>query len=309
MAFSYTSDELVDSIKIRARVPTSQRTFTEARILKMCDEEIAIGLVPKILAVRENYFLKPYTIDIESGTSEYRIPTRAIGVKLRAIQIEDTSGNLSLINQIAYEDRGYYVNNGSYSDLPVYYIQNNSVVLVPTPNVSGQNTLHLPYFIRPNTLVPVSECGLITAINTATKEVTVEAIPSTFTSDDLYDLIKHDGGFECAAIDQSATVSGNVLTFAETLPSSLAVGDYVAFAGESPIPQVPAELHTLLALRVTVTVLESLGFVNEMKAAQAKLAEAEAATEHLISPRADGNPKKLNNRSGILRQNSRGWYY
>src|SRR5687768_12660540 len=125
MAFGYTSDELVSSIKVRARVPTSQNTFTEARIRKLCDEEIAIGLVPKILAVRENYFLRSYTTNVVSGVSDYRIPDRAIGVKLRAVQMSDTCGNVWDLSQIAYEDRGLYLNSDT-SDTPVYYIQNNS---------------------------------------------------------------------------------------------------------------------------------------------------------------------------------------
>ena len=308
MAFTYTSDELVASIKVRARVPTSQQTFTEARIRKLCDEEISIGLVPKILAARENYFLRSYTVGIENGVSEYRIPNRAIGVKLKAVQLEDTSGNVSLIPLIAYEDRGFYTSNNSNSNSPVYYIQNNSVRLTPTPSTTGQYTLHLPYFIRPSTLVAVADAGEISAINTSTNEVTVSAIPSTFSSTTPFDLVKHDGGFECAAIDQTASVSGTVLTFS-SLPSNLAVGDYVCLAGETPIPQIPGELHTLLSLRVTVTILESLGFVNEMKAAQAKLKEAEESANTLLTPRSDGNPKKLNNRISTLRSGSRGRGY
>ncbi len=308
MAFTYTSDELVSSIKVRARVPTSQQTFTEARIRKLCDEEISIGLVPKILKARENYYLKPYTLPIENGTYEYRIPSRAIGVKLKAVQLEDSSGNISPIPQIAYEDRGYYVNNSGSANAPVYYIQNNSVILLPTPTTSNQYTLHIPYFIRPNTLVAVSAAGKIESIDSGANQVVVESIPSTFTTGTEVDIIKADGGFECVAIDQEMTnVSGTTITFA-SLPSGLAVGDYIALAGETPIPQIPAELHTLLSLRVTVTILESLGFVNEMKAAQAKLLEAEGATESLLTPRTDSNPKKINNRGGVLRR-SRGWNY
>jgi hypothetical protein len=306
MAFTFTSDELVASIKVRARVPTSQGTFTEARIRKICDEEIAIGLVPKILAARENYFLKSYTISLTSGTAEYRIPTRAIGVKLKAVQIEDTSGNLSPLNLIAYEDRGLYVN--SNPNLPVFYIQNSSVVLVPTPTTTAQYTLHLPYFIRPSTLVAVSAAAQISSIDPNTNSVVVSSIPSTITTSTPVDVIKADGGFECIAIDESVTVSGTTITFS-ALPTGLAVGDYIALAGETPIPQIPGELHTLLSLRATVTILESLGFVNEMKAAQAKLKEAEESANTLLTPRSDGNPKKLVNYNGPLRQRTRGFFY
>lgn len=307
MAFSYTTDDLVSSIRVRGRIPTSQTTFTDARIRKICDEEIALGLLPLILSVRENYYVRDHSYDIENGVTEYRIPTRAVGVKLKGVFYVDTSGNEWTIPQIPYEDRGIYENSGT-DNAPVYYIKQNNVVLVPTPG-NNAGTLKLSYFIRPNALVAVSAAGEITAINTATREVTVATIPSTFSDSETYDFIKADGGFECAAIDQAVSgISSTTLTFSSELPDSLAVGDYVALSGETPIPQVPAELHPVLGLRVLVTVLESLGFVNEMKAAQAKLVEAEKVCTDLLSPRSDSNATKVVARSSTLRSRSP-WIY
>lgn len=298
MAFSFTSDDLVASIKLRGRLPTSQTTFTAARLLKLCDEEIALGLVPQLLAARENYFLYPYTQAIVSGTATYRVPNRAIGVKLKAVQLVDNSGNIANIPEISYEDRGNYTN--SSSNTPVFYFQGNSVVLVPTPATTGQYTLSTPFFIRPNSLVPVASCAKITVIAGST--ITVASTPSTFVSGISVDFIKADGGFECAAIDRAVTtVAGTTFTMTVAPPSTLAVGDYIALAGESPIPQLPAELHPLLSLRVTAIALEALGFVNEMAAVQKKLEAAQKAVESLLTPRSDGSAKKVVSRSGWRR--------
>jgi hypothetical protein len=304
MAFQYTTDDLVASIRVRGRVPTSQTTFTDARIRKLCDEEIGLGLLPQILAVRENYYVRDHEYNITSGQSEYRIPSRAVGVKLKGVFYVDPSGNECPIPQIPFEERGFY-QSGNQS-MPVFYIKANSVVLVPEPT-STSGTLKLSYFIRPNSLVAVSAAGEITAIDTALNTVTVSTIPSTFSVGDEMDFIKHDGGFECIAINQSITaINSTTISFA-SLPSGLEIGDYVSLAGETPIPQIPAELHPVLALRVVVSVLESLGFVNEMKAAQAKLQEAEKATDVLIAPRADSNAKKISARGSILRQRNQIW--
>lgn len=261
-----------------------------------------MGLVPKVLATRENYYLYPHTTAIVANQAAYRLPDRMIGQKLKAVELIDSSGNIIPVPQIAYEDRGLYQEQST--NAPVFYFQNNSVVLVPTPTSNNIYTLSIPFFIRPSTLVPVSSAARISAISG--NQITVESLPSTITASELVDFIKHDSGFECAAINQSiSSVSGTVLTMSSTPPSSLAVGDYVCLAGETPIPQVPAELHVILSLRVAVIILQALGFANEMKLMQAKLEEAENEMDEILSPRSDSNAKKINPRGGILRQRGR----
>jgi hypothetical protein len=303
MAFSFTADDLITSIKKRGRVPTSQTTFTNANLLTLADQELEVGLLPQIMKNREDYYLHETDIDVVSGKSQYRIPKRAIGGKVKSVCLVESNGDENPLEKIDYENRIYYTNAAN----PVFYIKNNSIVIVPEPDTTlAAQTLRVSYFIRPSSLVLESSAATITAINTNTNEVTVSAVPSTITASTPIDFVRSDGGFECLDIDVTPTgLTSTTFTFS-SLPTDLEVGDYICLAGETPIPQIPAELHTVLALRVTVTVLASLGFINEMKAVQKKLEEAEEAVGHLISPRVDSNAKKIINRRSLL--NSRRHY-
>ena len=295
MAFSYTTDDLVSSVKVRGRIPTSQTTFTAAKILKLADEETEIGILPAVLKIRESFYLHETNITLAAATTNYRIPDRSIGGKLKSVCIVDTAGNETQLTKVEYEDRVHF----GQTNPPVYYLKNQSIVLVGS-GWSSADTLRVAHFIKPSTLVPVASTAKVSAINTTTKTVTVSSIPSTFTVSTPIDFVRGSGGFECLAIDVTPTaLASTVFTFA-TLPADLEVGDYVCLAGETCIPQLPSELFTVLALRVTVTVLGSLGFINEMKAVQKKLDDAEEAVSHLISPRVDGSAKKIINRRSLL---------
>lgn len=297
MAFSFTADDLITSVKKRGRVPTSQTTFTNANILTLADQELEIGLLPQIMKNREDYYLHETDIDMTAGKSQYRIPKRAIGGKVKSVCIVDTNGDETQLEKIDYENRVFYDNAAN----PVFYVKNNSIVIVPEPDTTlAAQTLRISYFIRPSSLVVEASAAQITSINTGANTVTVSAVPSTITASTPIDFVRGDGGFECLDIDVTPTnLASTTFTFS-SLPDDLEVGDYICLAGETPIPQIPAELHTVLALRVTATVLSSLGFINEMKAVQKKLEEAEEAVTHLISPRVDSNSKKIINRKSIL---------
>ena len=68
----------------------------------------------------------------------------------------------------------------------------------------------------------------------------------------------------------TAMPDSSSLTFTETLPTDLAVGDYVALAGKSPIAQIPYEAHHLLAQLGAIKVNEALGDMQGMQMAQSK---------------------------------------
>jgi hypothetical protein len=60
------------------------------------------------------------------------------------------------------------------------------------------------------------------------------------------------------------------------------------------VPQVPVEFQQLLAQRVVVKIYELQGYLDKMKAAQAKLEEMEMALTALITPRMQAAPKVIN---------------
>jgi hypothetical protein len=77
--------------------------------------------------------------------------------------------------------------------------------------------------------------------------------------------------------------------------------DIVSLAGETIIPQIPDELHPILAQRVACRCLEALGDREGLGAANAKLAEMISLAMPLINDRTEGNPQKVVNYNSPLR--------
>lgn len=284
----YTTTYLLASLRRRGMIPSTDEALATADFLAFADEELQTEVVQVLLAAREEYLVSkiPYDQTIVSGTTTYAIPPRAIGGKLRQVLTVDSNGDECPLTRVEPEHSG--------SDAG-YMFEGNTIELTST-QITG--TLRQTYFMRPNRLVATTAVGLISAINTGTGVITCN-VPSTFTTSERFDFVKGTPGFECLAIDKTpSAVGGASITFSTSdLPSGLAVGDYVCLAGESPIPQIPVELHPFLSQRIVVRALEALG---DPKAAVAeKTADRlRARAVSLIAPRDQGARRVIINRNG-----------
>ena len=306
MSSYLTTDSLIESVKRRASIPESQVTFQDSDFLAFANEEIAIGLLPVIMQFHEEFFVYDKEIPLVANKSAYSIPSRAVGSKLRSIFYKDSSGNLQEMARIQPEDIMYFRSAGSGNQYNQYYIQNNTVVLAQDVGASPSGSLLMYYYMRPNQLVAESRVSVITAIDTVTGVITVDTVPSVFSSSSTFDLIEANGAHRTKALDLSASnvnSSSGMITFdADDLPSDLEVGDHINLSGESVIPQMPDDLHSVLAQRVAARCLESLGDQAGLQSANAKLTEMELKMGNLIDNRTENNPPKVNNLRGILRQ-------
>lgn len=311
MARDYTTTGLLKTIKNRAMIPTSQLTLQDTDILDLATEELWLGVLPFMMKQRSEYFVvEAPDAPIVTGQAAYPIPTRAVGQKVANVMTVDPSGNLFSIPQIEKDDRVYYTQSAAVNNGFVFYFENNNIILVPTPTTSTGISLRLTYYIRPGELVPIDSAGQITDIDTNTNTLTISgtSLPSTFVVGAAVDFINGRPGFEHKATDQVISGSSGLAISFAALPANLAVGDWVAVASESPLPQVPPELHPMLAQRTAIKVCEALGDAQAVQTAETKLKQMEEAASHLISPRADQNPKKLINRNSTLRSIKGGSY-
>lgn len=222
-------------------------------------------------------------------------------MKIKGVALRDSAGNIfdfPLIekNDLPWFNYGNIYSWGGYS----FYFEGNDLVVAPTPSNNPGLYIDWTYCMRPNELVPTSEAMKVTAINSPT-QVVVDAVPSTITTSTPVDVIKGTPGFECRAIDQAInTIVGTTVTFSTAVPG-LTVNDYVALAQQSPFPQIPVELRSVLAQRTAIKILEGIGDFEAMERAERKLEKSEKNALHLISPRSDSNPKKVFNRFSPLR--------
>lgn len=301
-----TSDDLIRSIKLRAFLPTSQSTFTDEDFLRFADEEMSIGLVPTVMRLHEDYFLYVEETTIQPNLSRFTIPYRAVGSKLREVSLKDETGNFFEMTRIGIGELPYY-NGGAHGVRPyAFYVQNNEIVLAPerVSFVYGAK-IRMTYYMRPNKLVKLDQVAEISSIDRTTGEIQVSNLPTNFAVDHLFDLITVKSpnktlAFDIAPISVNST--SKIITFnPDDIPSTLAVGDHICDAGTCAIPQVPSDLHVILAHRVAIRCLEAMGDTEALQNANAKLAEMSTLSEYLIDDRVEDAPRKVNNRHATIR--------
>jgi len=305
MAQFFTSSTLIESVKRRAMIPSSQSTFKDEDFLAFANEEISLGILPSILRLREDYFLVTEDLPIKSGTNKYQIPPRAIGNKLRDVGFKDSNGNVYEMTRVGIQDISSYIGTYTTSRMHAFYIENNQIVLLPDVNDVDSGSLFVSYYMRPNELVTEDKVATITNINRTTGVVSISKVPTEFSTTIKYDLVQAKSPFVSIARDLTAlsvNSTTNEITFAITdIPDNLVVGDYVNKECECIVPQIPQDLHVVLAHRVATRCLEALGDTEGLSNANKKLMEMEDKTSNLIDNRVEEAPKKIVNKYGALR--------
>lgn len=321
MARYLSSNTLIESAARRATLPETQVTFLEKDFLAFANEEMDMAVIPYVMQFHEDYFLFKENTPLLANTTRYTIPYRAVGNKLRDVQYLDNGGNIYEMTRTGVGDASYfqYGSAGSIiSRLRAFLLESDEIVLQPevTGAVSGES-LNIYYYLRPNQLVSENRVMIVTSISDiANGNIGVDKLPvdsesgaSLFSAGTLVDFIKVKSPHKCLAIDApviSVNTTTKILSFSpDTVPANLKVGDHVALAEECMIPQIPTDLHSMLAQRIAARCLEAMGDTQGLQAANAKLAEMELKGGTLIDSRVEDAPLKVTNRHGLLRNTRR----
>lgn len=269
---------MISALKIKGSFPTSDDLFSDADFLVLLNMAKNIGVHAILMRLNDEYLLqtKDYTM---AASTTYRLPTRIISV--RDLTIVDGAGNVTPINRCFEEDRG--------SGKSGYYIVRNSIEL-SSDLISG--TLRVKYFARASKLVLTTDCGQITSIDTATNSVVVGSAPSTFLNGTYIDMVQNNNPYDMMSMDQAiTTVAGTTLTFA-SLPTDLAVGDWICIANQSPVLMAPEELHVYLIQQALVDSLASKKD-KAYEIAKADLLEMKDSIINMLDPRVNNSSVKM----------------
>lgn len=318
------SKNLIRTIKRRAFVPSSQETFTNDDFLEMATEEINIGLMDQLMNARGDYLVQKVDVTLQTGVFEYPIPDRAVANKLRDVSIIDQNGNVVYeLAQISLEELSEFDGPYTLQSRNAFYMQNNNIVLT-TQTLAPNYKLRMYFYIRPNKLVINERAATVSSIvdNGTTSDVSFSTIPTFFTSDIKYDVIGTKSPNKIKLFDlvpvsvnsNTKTISFNNSDIKSDAGSYIfEVGDFVNKAEESIVPNIPTELHPIVAQRVAVACLEAMGDEQNKQSAERKLAAMEKASLRMLSNRVEGAPKKIRNRHGTLnygvgqRRTNRSW--
>lgn len=309
MARILTGDRMILSVRKRTFVPDDTSVFTDEDILEIIDEEMNVQVLEKLQTLHGDNLT--VTIDVprnEEGT--YKIPDRALGNKFRDVQMV-IGTELYEMGQISLGALSDY-SNGNYAeyDMDLFYIENNKVKLVSADR--GYDTIRMRFYMRPNVLTKVEESGIISEIVTNLTEdtitLTLSQVGRNFTSDKLYDMVGSKSPNKIGSYSlspQELTINGktgNITFKLSDVPDykDIVVGDYISLEGETPVPNIPTEMHPLLAQAAAINVLESLGDTEALQNANARMDKMSKSVQTLIDNRVELSPKKIRPRNGTL---------
>lgn len=313
------SSKVISTSLRRGLIPSDQSTFTCCDILEIGNEEISIHVAPMIIRLHEEYFVVDQDVAVCSCQVRYKIPYRAIGNKLRDVQYVTADGTYYKMTRVSIEDRTHCFDYGYGSFTLKYYVDADGIVLLGTPTNAG--SLRFSYYLRPSELVLEDRAGTISSISTCscagTTTYTLTSFPDHFNSTCVFDVVQSKSPNKISVFDKTKTTScstAKTITFTSadlkivdicstgTVAANISVGDYVMKAEESIVPQLPTELHPILAQRIAVKMLEALGDTEGMQNAQKELERMEFAAGTLVDNRSEGSPQKILNKRGHLRQ-------
>jgi hypothetical protein len=304
------SKDLIKTIRRRAFIPRSQETFTDDDFLEMATEEVNIGLMDQIIEARGDYLVYSVDIPMSVGTSQYAVPSRAHGNKLRDAVIVNEDGDIVYeLSQLSLDEIIDFQSNYSYQKRTYFYMLNNMLVL--NDDVVKQGFfLRMYFYMRPNKLVLNERAGVIDAISDSTdidgnaiKILSFTTLPKHFTNSIKYDItgaISPNKIVHFNLIPSAINITTKTVTFLASDVPSVAAGDYLTQAEETIVPNIPTEYHPVVAQRVAIACLEAMGDEQNKQSAERKLAQMEKAVLKIVTNRVEGAPKKIKNRFGTL---------
>jgi hypothetical protein len=323
-----TSDLLAD-VRRSGMLPDSTPSgVADDDILAHATKEMYSRLVPLVLSVREEFYVQQDLVALVANQQFYRVNQRAIGNKLRDVYLVLPDSSQQRLARLTPEGATEFLANPSGAVYPwAYYMENDSVMVLPTPTSSGQASLMLKYLMRPARLVTHNDNSTPHVV-AVTRDITPGVTRITHTGSGAFnpsqslDIVHARPGFRTMMIAQTPSASGTSGGFryievsTSSLPSDFStanngggavVGDMISPAETSGVIQLPPELHNLLYQRTLCRVLQSIGDLESLQAAEANAQQMERDAVGMIANRVESTAKKVVGR--LLQQPRRRYGY
>ena len=301
----YTTDSLLPTLRLLPLMPSVQALFSDSDLVTILDFEMGSKILPMIDNQAEEYFIHIEDIPYSNTMTTFALPTRATADKLRSVSFRDNLGNEVRIPRLRPEDIMSNVNATGLAINPAlwgFYLQDNLIILYLSSVNGGSSAfpfLRLRFVRMPSTLVLEAACGQITAVSGTA--ITVNAVPSTFTTGMTYDIVSNSPQMFVSKGDDLTLTSivGNTLNFTAlpNIPSTLPgpqIGDWVCLAMQSPIPQIPFKPGFQLLLQLSAAkCLEIHGDTQGFNVAMSQATTMKDYFISVITPRVDANVIRL----------------
>jgi hypothetical protein len=301
-----TSDLLADVRRSGMFPDSAPGGVSDADILAQADKELQSRLLPLVLAVREEFYVQQTLQPIVGGQQFYRIPGRSIGNKLRDVLLQMSNNTLTSLPRIAPEEVAELAYQpGQYPW--GYYLESDSVMLMPAPQSTNGAQLLMKYLLRPNRLVIHNDnqsphVETVTDIGSGLRRIDYTG-NHNFSGARL-DIVSVNPPFRTVMIGvvPVASAAGHIDVNVSDLPSDFNTANFgggapqgatISLAETSPVVQLPPELFNLLCQRTLCRLLQAVGDLESLQSAEAQAAAMERGALTLITNRTEGEPKKV----------------
>ena len=175
-----------------------------------------------------------------------------------------------------------------------------------TPSIDG---FHEILYINANTFSIAFTTAIIgsatanydTALKV--KKLRLTAMPTAFLQNSLFDFVQNTSPNKILHYDiqfNSINQVSKEISFVSSDIPNVIKGSHVTLAEESIVPNIPTELHPILAQRVAISCLEAMGDENNKQSAERKLASMERDAGTFLDNRVEGANQKIKSRHSPL---------
>lgn len=293
----FDATEVLALMKRRGFVPSSSSGFTDAEFILAAAEEIESQLLPRLVKMNSKHLLRTQDQTIVAGTSQYRVPDRCVNNGIYSVWIVNASGGIVGLDEVDVGDipkLGISVAPGQ----PAYYAFEGPLITLFPPPASAAGTLRVKYQVRPNRLVPVASCGIITGTPVAGASTLTVTTNFPSATAGPYDIIRGRGSFEHLGMDLAGSRSTVTVTLTAGVPSGVGLpvaGDYVCNVGETPVPQLPHGLHLAVACRAVASIIAVKGNRELAKWLIAEASDIEKQVLESLVPRNQSEQQGFTN--------------
>lgn len=249
-------DELLAELKEEYPFPSGQGNYTDEKVVDLFNRVQRKYVAPLLIAEKEEYLTYYEDQTISSAVLKYEIPKRAIGNKVRKVQILNSDGT-------EVSERRSELGRGSG-----YWMQGAYVVFDATmaSNYNGK-TLRIWFHRLLNDLVYsgytdyTASVGVRYVDSISTYAITMNAaLPTAWTSGKRLDVISQDNPYQVKGTLTISSVATPVVTVNAFSGFTIDEDDWIATEGTTPIPCMPVDFMGLITMNAAMRIASKLGF-------------------------------------------------
>jgi hypothetical protein len=193
-------------------------------------------------------------------------------------------------------------NNHGLTNTDLAFISGTST----TPSIEGYHEISIIDSNNFSIAITTTSVGVISGTYDSALSVRkfrLKTLPESFLTTEVFDFVQHVSPNKILHYDipynSINQLSSEISCPAELVPD-VVVGSYINAAEESFVPNIPTELHPILAQRVAVMCLEAMGDEQNKQSAERKLAKMEQDAGTFLDNRVEGAVQKIKSRNSPL---------